>query len=100
MYLTDRRRETSRNYIYISPVAQNDRSTLSNSTEGSLVKIAQLKDSSWQATSRSPWSESAKSREGEATREGQYWGRRPSPGTGQPRLCRQYQTQLQTGYDF
>jgi hypothetical protein len=58
MYLTDRRCAIPSTYI--SAVAQNRRSTLSNWTEGSLVKIAQVEGGTRLKASRSLGSISTK----------------------------------------
>jgi hypothetical protein len=70
MCLTDRRRDTS--YNYISPEAQDLQLTLSNSTEGGLVKIAQFEEFRLQAASRSLGSKSTKPHEEEPSRGGRY----------------------------
>ena len=84
----------------ISPVAQNLWSIISISMEGRLVTIAQAEESGCQATSRSPWSESTKSREGELLVEDDIGKGGHPAGTAQTHVCRQYRIQFHAGYDF
>lgn len=99
MYLTDRRRETSRNYI----------SAQSRKMIGQLYptrrkavwsKLLSLKSLAGRQLHARPGRNQRSLVRGKLlVKDNTGEGGHPA-GTGQPRLCRQYQTQLQTGYDF